>query len=156
MKKTISVAIAPARKIAKITQGKKVLKIYNFKTEIPFVIEQRKSYSYDYGEWSVSERNSFLMVNHKVFCNQTINELKVKILKYYLKMKDLIEVQVFKEKNSTQKHLCIIRKSDISEVKPYINNVAQGEFIELTCLNGDKYYINELYHSFSARLLNEA
>lgn len=83
----ISVAIAPARQIAKIMQGKKVLKRYNFKTVIPFIIEQRESYSHDYGEWCVSERDSVSLVDHKVFCNETINKLKVKVLEYYLKNK---------------------------------------------------------------------
>lgn len=87
MEKAIRVAIAPARQIAKIMKGKKVLKIYNFKTVIPFVIEQRESYSHDYGEWCVSERDTVTMVDHKVFCIETINKLKERILEYYLNNK---------------------------------------------------------------------
>jgi len=87
MEKIISVAIAPAKKIATIKQGKKVLKRYNFKTVIPFTVEQRESYSHDYGEWCVSERDSVSMVNHKVFCNETIKALKDRILQYYLNTK---------------------------------------------------------------------
>lgn len=82
---TISVAIAPAKQIATIRQGKKVLKRYKFKTVVPFTIEQKESYSHDYGEWCVSERDSVTMVNHKVFCNETMNEIKNKTLEYYLK-----------------------------------------------------------------------
>lgn len=85
--KPISVAIAPARQIAKIMQGKKVLKRYNFKTVIPFTIEKVESYSHDYGEWCVSERDSVKLVDHKVFCKETINKLKVQILEYYFKNK---------------------------------------------------------------------
>lgn len=84
-KEIISVNIAPAKQTAKVVQGKKVLKYYRFKTVIPFTIEQKESRSYDYGEWCVSERESVSLIDVKVFCKDTINELKVKILEYYFK-----------------------------------------------------------------------
>jgi len=79
--KIINVHITPTKQIARIVQGKKTLKRYKFKTVIPFTIEQRESYSHDYGEWCVSERDSVTMVNHKVFCSKTIKDLKSKIFK---------------------------------------------------------------------------
>jgi len=84
MKNIISVAIAPARQIAKIMQGKKVLKRYNFKTKIPFVIESKEVETYDYSNWSISERSGTKTVKIKVFCSETMRELKLKILEYYL------------------------------------------------------------------------
>lgn len=82
----LHVHIAPARQLAKVYQGKKLLKIYKFKMIVPFVIEQQERRSHDYGEWCVSERDSVSMVDQKVYCKDTIQELKIKTLEYYLKI----------------------------------------------------------------------
>jgi hypothetical protein len=88
-KDTLHVCIAPARQIATVKQGKKVLKRYNFKTIVPFKIEQKESYSHDYSNWCVSERDSMTLIDVKVYCNETIQELKIKTLEYYLKINQL-------------------------------------------------------------------
>lgn len=81
---TISVSIAPDKQIAVIRQGKKVLKRYNFKTKIPFIIESKKVKTYDYSNWCVSDRDGTRTVKIKVFCEKSIQELKNRILEYYL------------------------------------------------------------------------
>jgi len=83
----IHVTIAPARQIARVFQGKKLLKTYNFKTIVPFAIEKKECRSHDYGEWCVSERDSVSMIDVKVYCKETIQELKIKTLEYYLNVK---------------------------------------------------------------------
>lgn len=87
MENILHITIAPAKQIATIRQGKKVLKRYNFKTVIPFKMEFVEVETYDYSEWSVSERSGTKKMQIKVFCEKTIQELKVKILKYYLNNK---------------------------------------------------------------------
>ena len=87
MEGIISVTIAPAKQIATIRQGKKVLKRYNFKTKIPFVIESKEVETYDYSNWCVSDRDGTRTVEIKVFCSETIKLLKEQILEYYLKNK---------------------------------------------------------------------
>lgn len=81
----MNITIAPAKQIATIKEGKKLLKRYKFKTKIPFVIEQKQVSTYDYGNWCVSDRDGIRTVEIKVFCSKTIADLKSKILDYYLK-----------------------------------------------------------------------
>lgn len=82
--KGMSICIAPAKQTATIRQGKKVLKRYNFKTKIPFVIESKEVETYDYSNWCVSDRDGTRTVKIKVFCDKSIQELKNRILEYYL------------------------------------------------------------------------
>ncbi len=88
MEKPIQVHIAPAKQIATIRKGKKVLKRYNFKTKIPFVFESKEVETYDYGNWCVSDRDGTRTVKIKVFCSETMKNLKTKILEYYLNDKN--------------------------------------------------------------------
>lgn len=81
----MNIIIAPAKQIATIKEGKKVLKRYKFKTKIPFVIELKEVQTYDYGNWCVSDRDGIRTIEVKVFCSKTIEGLKNKILEYYLK-----------------------------------------------------------------------
>lgn len=81
----MNVTIAPAKKMATIREGKRVLKRYNFKTVVPFVMQEIEVHTHDYSEWCVSERDGTRKETIKVFCQKTIKELEVKILEYYLK-----------------------------------------------------------------------
>lgn len=85
----ISVTVSPAKKLAKVRIGGKVVKVYQFKKDVPFEVVEREKHGYDYGAWSVSERDYTYTVKEKVFCKKTIDQIKKDTLKYYLQNQNL-------------------------------------------------------------------
>lgn len=84
----IRVRLFCAKKIAHVLQGSnrngKILKVYRFKEEIPFVVKSKEIERYDFGSWSVSERQYTDTIHYKEYCEKTKEELKRKILSHYL------------------------------------------------------------------------
>jgi len=81
--KVIEAIVAPRQKRVYIKLGKKLLKVYNFKQDVPFTIEIKQFHGYDYGEWCVSERDYTYEREVKVWDKSVMEEIKVKALNHY-------------------------------------------------------------------------
>lgn len=80
---TIEAIVAPKQKKVIIKLGKKVLKVYNFKQDIPFQIVEKEFHGYDYGEWCVSERDFTYKKQVKEYDKSVIEEIRLKSLEHY-------------------------------------------------------------------------
>ena len=77
---TIHAVVAPVKKEVHIFCGKKLLKKYSFKMDIPFTYEDREFEGYDWGEWSVADRGFTYTRRVKVWEETIIAEIRLKTL----------------------------------------------------------------------------
>jgi hypothetical protein len=79
----LHVVVAPRKKQVKIMLGKKVLKTYKFKQDVPSVVVEKEFHGYDYGAWSVSDRDFTYTRKVTEWDEETIKDIKSKALSHY-------------------------------------------------------------------------
>lgn len=75
--------VAPKQKKVKIMLGSKILKVYNFKMDIPNKRVQRIVFVHDYNEWCVADRDYSRVQDDLEWDKETIEQIQTKSLEYY-------------------------------------------------------------------------
>jgi len=79
----MKVIVCPKQKKVKFYDGKKLVKVYNFKEDIPFKIEKVKKTGYDHSAWSVSDRDFEYEVEEKIWDSKAIESIKQRAIRYH-------------------------------------------------------------------------
>ncbi len=79
----LRVQVAAKKKQDNIMRGKEVLKRYNFKVDIPFTMVEKEFHGYDYGAWSVSDRDFTYTQTVKVYDQKVMNDIAAKALQQF-------------------------------------------------------------------------
>lgn len=79
----IHAVVAPRKKIVNIMLGKKILKVYRFSRDVPSTKVMKEVHGYDYGAWSVSDRDFTYTKEVTVWDNDVMNEIAEKTLEIY-------------------------------------------------------------------------
>lgn len=87
----IHAVVAPVKKIVYIFIGNKEVKRYRFKMDIPFKIVTKTRHGYDWGTWSVADRDYTYEVDVKEFDPQIMSEVREKALIHYKSKQTLNE-----------------------------------------------------------------
>lgn len=77
--------VAPKKKKVKIMMGDTLLKEYNFKIDVPFKRVLKQFYGYDYGAFSVSERDYAYTKEVVEWDVETIKKIEQDALSFYNK-----------------------------------------------------------------------
>ncbi len=84
----IDAIVCPKQKLVKIVRAgvkgaKAVIKTYRFKEDIPFEEKDKAVTRYDFGAWSVSEREYETTVKVRVWDESVMQSIKQKALNFY-------------------------------------------------------------------------
>lgn len=81
--KKLHAVVCPEQKLVKIKIGQEVVKTYSFKRDVPSEMVDKVFHGYDYGAWSVSDRDYTYTKKVKVWDEAVMKEIREETLKIY-------------------------------------------------------------------------
>jgi hypothetical protein len=79
----VHAVVAPAKKQVRIMQGKTTLKVFSFTMDVPSEMVEKEFSGYDWGTWTVSDRDYTYKKIVKVWDEKVMEDIRRKAMEYY-------------------------------------------------------------------------